>query len=312
MPTKKWARKALLSKIEAVYGTDPAPDGASNAIEGYDVSFRRLSTLLPRNYAKPTLGASGDNEALVHAQLSFAVPIAGAGAAGTAPKYGPLLRACALAEVVSAGVDVQYSPVATGEESVTHYWHMDGDRAKLLGARGTLGADFVHGQKPMWRFDYLGLFTTEPAAQALPALTMTGWQPPKAGSAVKTPTFTLGGTALKLHSLSINLNVDRVFRDYTNHNAVEVTGRENGVRGELVVMAEALGTWNPFSIAAAETQAALQLIHGVGAGNIVQVDAPKVQILQPNYDTVDGQAAIRCNLLFAENAGNDEVKFTVK
>jgi hypothetical protein len=309
---KKWAKKAGLSKIEASYGVDPTPTGAANAIEWYDFTFRRLSTLLPRSYAKPTLGAVADTEALVHAQVTGNVPIAGAGAAGTAPKYGPLLRACALAEAIEVGVDVEYTPVSAGEESITHYWHMDGDLAKLLGARGTVGLDFVHGQKPMFRFDFMGLFPAEPGAAALPSLTMTGWQPPKAGSSVNTPTFTLGGVALKLHSLSVNLNIDRDFRDYTNHTEVAVTGRENGVRGDLVVLAEPLGTWNPFSIAKAETQAALQLIHGVGAGNIVQLDAPKVQILQPQYDTVNGNAVIRCALLFAENAGNDEVKITVK
>lgn len=312
MAIKKWAKKAGLSKIESSYSVDPTPTGAANAIEWYDFAFRRLSTLIPRNYAKPTLGAVGDTEALVHAQITGSVPIAGAGGAGTAPKYGPLLRACALAEVVNAGVDVQYSPVSTSEESVTHYWHMDGDLAKLLGARGTLGLDFTHGQKPMFRFDFLGLFPAEPAAAALPALTMTGWQAPKAASSVNTPTFTLGGTALKLHSLTANLNIDRDFRDMTNHTEVVVTGREQGVRGELVVLAEPLGTWNPFAIAAAGTQAALQLIHGVGAGNIVQIDAPKVQLLQPQYDTVNGNAAIRCGLLFAESTGNDEVLITVK
>lgn len=312
MTVKKWAKKALLSKAEGTYGTDPTPAGAANAIEAYDVTFQRLSTLIPRNYAKPTLGAAGDDEALVHAQLAFGVPIAGAGAAGTAPAYGPLLEACALDETLTVDTDAQYALVSADEKSVTHYWQMDGDLAKMLGARGTLAAEFTHGQKPMFRFDFLGLFAAEPSAVALPTLTMTPWQAAKAASKVNTPTFTLGGVALKLHSLTVNLNIDRVFRDYTNHSEVVVTGRDRGVRGECVVLAEALGTWNPFAIAKAQTKAALQLIHGVGAGNIVQLDGGDVQILQPQYENVDGQVGIRMGLLFCEDEGDDEVTLTVK
>lgn len=310
---KKWARKALLSKIESVYATDPTPSGAANAIEAHNVTFRRLSTLLPRPYAKPTLGRNGEIEALVHAQLTFDVPVASSGAAGTAPAWAPLLRACAMAETLTGDPAdaAEYALVATGEASITHYWQMDGIKAELNGARGTAGIEFVHGQVPMWKFDFMGLHPAQ-ADTALPTPTMTAWQRPKAASKVNTPTFTLNGVALKLHSLSVNLGIDRVLRDFTNHAEIVVTGRDNGVRGELVFFTEALGTFNPFALAAAESLHALQIIHGVGAGNIVQLDAPKVQILQPNHDVVQGMAVIRCALLLNEDEGNDEILITAK
>lgn len=302
----KWSVKALLAEIEAEYGNDPTPAGNANAIEGYDVVFRRLSTNIPRDYAKSTLGSRGSTEALVHASLAFSVPFAASGAAGVAPAFGPLLQGCAFGESIVADTSVTYAPVSTGEKSVAFHFFIGGDRCILLGSRGSVSLDFAHGQKPMLRFEFLGLFAAEPTAQSMPALTMTMWPAPKAVSKVNTPTFTLNAVALKLHQLVLNANVERTFRDFTNHNEVVVTGRGGGMTGSLTVLAEALGTWSPFAIARAESQYALALVHGVGAGNVCTIGAPKVQLQNPDYVNVDGQKAISAALLLAESSGNDE------
>jgi hypothetical protein len=312
---EKWAIKALLAKIESAYGDDAEPTGAANAVEGYDVAFRRLVTPLPRNYAAPTIGAKGSVEALVHAQISFWTPIAGAGAAGAVPAYGPLLRAAALDQTVvgDPATHVEYALVDAEEESVSLYFHRASKLRKLLGCRGTLGIDVMHGREPRWRHDFLGLYLDGVESAELPTLDMSAWKPWVATSAVETPTFAFAGESLKLHSLTINLNIDRTFRDGANHNEVVVTGRDNGVRGELVVMAEALADFDPEALARDQTKSALQLVHGAAAGAIVQIDAPKVQVLEPQEENVEGQLAWRMGLLFCEDAaGNDEVKITVK
>ena len=63
--------------------------------------------------------------------------MAGSGTAGTAPKYGAILKACGLSETVSGGNTVTYSPVATPSDSVTLFVNYDGIRQIVTGCRGT-------------------------------------------------------------------------------------------------------------------------------------------------------------------------------
>ena len=59
------------------------------------------------------------------------------------------------------------------------------------------------------------------------------------------------------------------------------------------------------------TTGALALVHGTTAGNKVQIDAPNVQLITPQYQDQDGIAMLQCGLVFAPGAsGNDEIKIT--
>lgn len=100
----KWRKKAILAKIESVYGTDPTPTGAANAILALDVDVTPLQAEpLRRGILRPFLGQTPAVLVGLHAQLSFGIEFAGSGAAGTAPKYGPLLRSAAMAETAITG-----------------------------------------------------------------------------------------------------------------------------------------------------------------------------------------------------------------
>ena len=59
------------------------------------------------------------------------------GSAGTAPKYGAILKACGLSETVSGGDTVTYAPVTTPSDSVTLFVNYDGIRHMITGCRGT-------------------------------------------------------------------------------------------------------------------------------------------------------------------------------
>lgn len=96
-------RRVILAKIESVYGTDPVPDGANNSILVKNLSITpQEATLVSRDLIRPFFGNFNQLPAAVYAKVSFDVEIAGAGTAGTAPKYGPLLRACAFSETLLA------------------------------------------------------------------------------------------------------------------------------------------------------------------------------------------------------------------
>lgn len=312
MAIKKWAKKLILAKIESSYGTDPTATGSANAILARNVTPPQVvAQARPRNLVKPTLGKKGEPHVMRHATMGFDVELAGAGAAGTAPKYGPLLRACALSETVDAGVDVEYAPVSAAEESASFYWYLDGLRQILVGARGTCSFVLEAGEVPLLRFGFMGLYA-KPTDTALATPDFTAFQYPKAVSDVNTPTFTLDSYAHVMRSLDVNLNIDRVFRDLVNTKRVDVTGREQGVTGTAVVECPAMADEDLEALMEAETQVALQLVHGSAGGAIVQLDAPKVQITSVNREEIEGLAYARLGLLFNENAGNDEVLLTIK
>jgi hypothetical protein len=96
-------KRSILAKIESSYGSDSSPTGAANAILIKNLNVTPMEmNLLPRDNIKPYLGNNEEIPAYVYGKLDFEVELAGAGTAGTAAPYGPLLRGCGLAETLLA------------------------------------------------------------------------------------------------------------------------------------------------------------------------------------------------------------------
>lgn len=309
----KWRRKSLLLKPEATYGTDAVPTGAANAFIAFDVELTPIAhEAVEREPLRPYYG---DAEAVIageHVALAFSVELTPSGAVDSAPAWGPGARTCGLAETITPSTGpVEYDPVSTGEESGSVYLNIDGTRHAILGFRGKSSLQFNANQRPMKRIEGMGLLVA-PAAQALPTVDFTSWKIGVDINKSNTPTFTLHGYAAVMQSLSIDLGQQAVYRSRVNAETVEITGRK--VTGSVTIDAPALGTKDFFAISLTDppTLDALQLIHGAGAGNIVQIDAPKVQILPPSYVDSDGITGLQMGLKFVPDTGDDEIKITVK
>jgi hypothetical protein len=94
-------KRAILAKIETTYGVDPVPTGGANAILMSNITVSPMEmNLAQRNNIKAYLGNNPSVLAAIYAKVSFDVEVAGSGVAGTAPGYGPLLRACAMSETL--------------------------------------------------------------------------------------------------------------------------------------------------------------------------------------------------------------------
>ena len=103
--TRKYRKLALLAKIEATEGTDSVPTGAADAIQANDVSITPMAgNEETRNLMLPWLGNQGVVLTGDYVQMEFSVEVAGAGAAGTVPPYGALLRASGMSETINLGV----------------------------------------------------------------------------------------------------------------------------------------------------------------------------------------------------------------
>lgn len=308
-------RKAvILAKIETTEGTDAVPTGAANSIQVGNLQPRPLSAeFVDRTNYTPYLGEPGSVLAVKSGELSFEVEIAGAGAAGTAPKYGPLLRACGMAETISAGISAIYAPVSSGFESLTIYYNKDGVRHKLLGARGTVVLGFNAKQIPVYRFRFIGQYGA--AADAAEAgVVYTGFQAPLAVNNVNTPTFSLhaiADTAAPLQSLEVDLGNTLVYRALVGAEAAKITDRKS--RGSLSFEETTVTVKDWWTAIGNGTLGALQLVHGLNAGNIVQIDAPQVQITEPQQADSDGIVMLNTSLrIRPTSAGNDELTITVK
>ena len=91
-------KRLLLAEIESTYGTDPSP-GAADAVLVRDLNITPAqSDVVNRDLVRPYLGASEQLLANTRVECTFSVELAGSGAAGTAPRFGSVLKACGLAE----------------------------------------------------------------------------------------------------------------------------------------------------------------------------------------------------------------------
>lgn len=308
MPLKT-RKQILLAKTETTYGTDSAPTGGANAIVISNPTATPFEAdQITRNNAQPYLGARPITHVGKRVRLQFEVEVAGSGAAGTGPKWGLLVNACGMAETLVASTSATYNPISDSEPSLTLHFHQDGQRHKLLGARGTFTIRFNAQQYPVLAFDFIGIYA-DPSSETDPTPTFTGFQAPLEANSVNTPTLSLHSyTSLVLHELEINWGATVNHRDLVGDTSVQIADRSVG--GRIVVDAPTITAKDFFAAAKNDTAGGFQIVHGTAAGNIVTINgqANQVQVLSPNYGDREGNLTLEMGLLFRPSStGNNEL-----
>ncbi|MDN5786396.1 phage tail tube protein [Pseudorhodobacter sp.] len=299
---------AILNKVETTYGTNATP-AALNAIIAKNVSFMPLEAdEVNRDLMLPYLGNQGIILTGKHAKIEFDVEMAGAGAAGTAPKYASLLQACGFAETLTAATSAVYSIVESGVKSSTIFFEVDGTRHIMLGSRGTLTFNVAPKAIPTIRFSMTGLLGTI-TDQALTAVTMTGWQTPLEASSANT-TMSLHGWSSIAEQLTVTLGNTVTPRFLIGSESVIISDRK--VTGQAVVEATSLATIDWFARALARTRGALSLVHGKTAGNIVELAAPAIEVGKITQGQTDGILNYSLPLSFCPVTGMDEMTITIR
>ncbi len=301
---------ALFAKIETVYGTDPTPTGMADAMLATNAVLTPMAGgEESRALLLPHLGHQGVILTGEHAILEFSIEMAGAGAAGDVPAYGPLLRACGLSQTIDAGVSVEYEPVSSAFEAVTLYYNLDGVRHIMLGCRGSMTLEMTPQRIPRYRFRYLGLKGTI-TDQALPSIDVSDFVKPVEVSRANT-TLSLHGYAGPTEAFTFDLGNQVEPRLLVNHESIQLVDR-NTV-GSATMVAALLATVNWFTAAAARTRGALAVVHGTAAGNIVEIASAGVEVGRPVQGGSQGIANYQVPLMFCpSDAGNDEFTITVK
>lgn len=305
------APKVLLFKIETIEGVDPTPTGAANAILIQDdVTPPKLNiTYADRKLARGFFGHDQQLYAGAAYDITFAVEAAGAGTAGDAPKYGPLLKCCAMDETLTALTDALYKPISALIPSATIYFYYSGKLHKLLGARGNPTWTFNDLGIPMIQFQFTGLYGGI-VDDVFPSATLTGFQVPLPVNYANTGSVSLHGYAARVYDCSFTLGNKIVYRNIVGVEQVIITDREPS--GSIEIEDIPVATKDYVAIAKAGTLGAFSFVHGTTSGNKVKPESATCQITSPEYGDRDGISTTKLSLRFTPGAaGNDDIAFRV-
>ena len=302
-------KKFLLAKIESTEGTDPSPVGGSNAIQ---VSSLELTPMESDNVqAAAFQGFIGNSTratltANKRVSVSFDVELSGSGAAGTAPAFGPLLKACGLSETIVASTSATYGPVSTSFDSVTLYCFYDGTRHKITGARGTMSINLSAGQLATMSFQFTGIYNN-PDSTALSGTFTVANQAAALevnDTNVTTATF-FGETSQRIESLDFAMNNSLIYKETASSQQALIVDRAPG--GTAVIEAPARSTTDYFEDARGNSTANSSIVLGGTAGNITTLTMAQTDVTGISYGDTNGVISLSMPYLaLPTTAGNND------
>jgi len=280
-------KRSILAKAESSYGSDPTPTGSANYVQVIDLNIEPVvSDEVSRDLIRPYMGNYEVLLANTRVNVTFDVEMSGSGSAGTAPKYGAILKACGLSETISGGNTVTYAPVTTPSDSVTLFVNYDGVRHKVTGCRGTFSMSCEVNNIPRISFSLTGIFNA-PTDTALPTVTVSNQASPLIFKNGSTSSFAIYGFAAALQSWNLDFNNEVVYRELVG-GTKEVLITDRRPSGTAVVEAVALSGHNFFTDATGTSTGTNTWLHGTVAGNKVTVSCPQSDLGQPTYEESDG------------------------
>ena len=300
----------LLAKIESTEGTDPTPVGGSNAIQVTSVDITPIeSDTIQADAMQGFLGNSTRGTVLANKRVSvsFSTELSGAGAAGTAPGYGPLLKSCGLSETVVSSTSVTYAPVSASFSSCTIYCFYDLTRHKITGARGTVTFNLVAGQIASADFQFVGIYNAPDSTDMSGTWTLANQAAGLEVNDTNITTATFHGVASqRIESFDLALNNEVVYKETVSSKQSLIVNRAPG--GTAVIEALDTATTDYFAKAVAVSTGATDIILGASAGNIVRLKADQTDITGVSYGDTNGVRSLNVPYLaLPTTAGNNEI-----
>lgn len=302
-------KKTLLAGIEATYGTAAALTGALNAVQTSQLAISPLEgTALDLELDKATFGSNLGTLVGKHVQVTFRVPLAGSGAAGTAPAMGPLLKACGHTEVVTAGTDTVYTP-NEAPDSLTMSFLLDKTLHSITGCRGSMKLSTAKRAYPWLEFTFMGLYNP-PVNQVgdLGAVYST-WKKPVPFRAA-TVDCTLFGQVVGLHNMNLDFGQQVEFYEHSEEESIQITDRK--ATFDATFEEVDIPTHDFFADVNGEVAGAMQYKHGTVAGNIVVIDATNSQAQTIKRSDEQGVSALQVTGPLAAIAPDPDYTLTFK
>lgn len=301
------AKLAVLTfKIENAYAIDAAPTASADVLLAQNVNINPLE--MDTDEYMPVSNKFGAFEKIVGATwctVDFDVLNAGGGTpvgvVGSIPNCDAVLRAAAMARIITAGTTIGYSPIDTAEESATMYYYVDGVLQKMVGLRGDLSWTLSEKRAPVMKFRGIGL--NEPMTDlTLPTPTLP--TPPRPLAVNKANTITAIDETFygRISALQINLGNDVQYRNLTNREDVVVVDRN--MSGSITIEMPKVAEKNFLGangIVTKATPVSLYPVHGTTPGNILRWDLPAVQLFKPKPTVVSGILMLQCEIHVVRN-----------
>lgn len=278
-----YKKKTLLAAVEAAYGTDVVPTGALNAIQTSQLTISPLEgDVINLNLDKPNFGADLGTLVGKHVMLTFRVPVAGSGTAGTAPASGVLFKGAGHSETLltdDAGppatvASAVYTPIDTAVDSLTMYMLQDKVLHKITGARGSVKLVSQKRDYAWFEFSFMGLFNPPVNQGTSLGAVYTPWKKPVPFRA-STVDCTLFGQIVGLHSLTLDFGQKVEFYEHSEEETIQITDRQANFDSRFEETD--IPTHDYFNDVNTEVAGVLQYKHGTVAGNIVEVNAANSQ-----------------------------------
>jgi hypothetical protein len=200
---------SLLCKIEPTPGTDSVPTGAANA-----VLLRGQPSLTPldmvqdeRNLLLPYFGNQGSMPSVAFGKLDFEFELAGSGTAGAAAPYGPILRACAVSETLTAAPVTGTAQVGGSTTSIKLAAAASAANDFYSGMPISITAGTGNGQS--------GIIVDYDGTTKIATVVSATWVAPDA-----TSTYSIGANAVyrpisqSLEAVSLYFNIDGVLHKF--------------------------------------------------------------------------------------------------
>lgn len=318
--------QVVLLKQETVYGTDPTPTGAANAMLVSNLSISPLNANnVSRDLLRPFFGGSEQLVGSASVECSFDVEFQSSGSmtTPTIPAWDAAIQSCGYkAGVGTAASRVEYDLVTDYSlfKSCTIYYYDSGVLHKVLGAFGTFSVKMGVGERPVFSFKFTGL-DGGVTAVAVATPTLTAFKAPVVVTDPNTSALTLGctyatgalvaGTEYVSGGLEFDLGNAVNFNDLLGTaslagQSVDLTNRE--ITGKAMFDLTAANEVTFMTNVKANTTQSIGLVHGTTAGNKMLVFAPSVQLINPRKEDKGGRRMIGFDLRFLPSTSNDELK----
>lgn len=303
-------KKALLAKIEATYGVDAAPTGALNAIQTRNLSISPLEgDQLEFDVDTELFGAKAATMVGKHVKVTCEVALAGSGDAGVAPAWGVLMLGCGHTETIVPDTTVTYEPKDQDTNSLTLWVLVGRTLHKVTGARGTVKMSSRKREYPWLQFEFTGLFGPVVDQAVALGTVLSAFIKPQPFRA-ETVEFEVGSYLAGLHELSVDFGQRVEFYEHSEEEQVQQVDRMATWQG--TVEEPDVNTHNFYNDVNAETLMAFSYIHGTVAGNIVEITAPKTQLLSPQRQEVQNIAALQLQGPFVQDGSGPEYSVIVR
>lgn len=287
-----WRDRYILGAVESTYGTAQTLT-ANDAIRVMnDLDLKPLQMeLVNRDLLYGWIGNQPRLVSQQMAAISFSVELSASGTAGTAPRYGRVLRAAGHSETIVAATSVTYAPVGSSYEGLTIDCHYGGKRHRLTGVRGNITIEKQVGAIPTAKFDGMGFYVA-PVDASNPTTTYAAQADPLIVNSTNTTTVSVASFASCMETFSFNTGRSPSLRQLAGCTREIRIDAERAPEGEIGIESPSLASKNFFADAVSQTLVPITWTHGP-VGNRVVFNAGTVSLGDPEYYDSEGIEMLR-------------------